>query len=340
MSGTIDMKRIKTALLGAGRIGQEHGRNLVSIPFVDLAIICDPVVEAAKVLQNQLRIEAIVEDPESIFRDSTIQAVVICTPTDTHADLIERAAKAGKAIFCEKPVALELVKTQKALETVSSTGVPFQIGFQRRYDSGFAECYRRIKNGELGRLDQFRAVGRDPEPPPKGYLAKSGGLFLDQAIHEFDIARFLMGEVEKVQAWGSARFSVDARDLGDVDTAVTLLQFKSGALGVIENARQSAYGYDIVTEVFGEKGKILVQAELKTPLRYYGQEGGQFDHYPFFLDRFKEAYKNELESFYRAISCSETPTPGVQDAMESLRIGIAVTRSWKENRAVNIDEVI
>jgi myo-inositol 2-dehydrogenase / D-chiro-inositol 1-dehydrogenase len=333
-------KRIRTALIGAGRIAREHGRNLTSFPGVQLAVICDPILEVAQSLQRVLRIPQILETPDPIFSDPDIHAVVICTPTDTHADLIEQAAEAGKAIFCEKPVALDLKRTAKALEIVKTTGVPFQIGFQRRFDMGFSEAERRIVAGELGRLDQFRSVGRDPAPPPKAYLAKSGGLFLDQAIHEFDMARFLMGEIEEVQAWGTTRFSADARELGDVDTATTLLRFKSGALGVIENSRQAVYGYDIVTEVFGEKGKIVIQAEPRTPIRHYRKEGYQLDHYHFFMDRFREAFRSELEAFFTAVSRDLVPSPGVVDAYESLRIGVAATRSWKENRVVKLSEVV
>jgi myo-inositol 2-dehydrogenase/D-chiro-inositol 1-dehydrogenase len=253
--------------------------------------------------------------------------------------LIEAAAETGKAVFCEKPVALDLSRTQQALATVAEKGVAFQIGFQRRFDSGYAEAKRRIEAGVLGRLDQFRTVGRDPAPPPKEYLAKSGGLFLDQAIHEFDIARFLMGDVTEVSAWGTVRFHPDAEEFDDVDTATTLLRFASGALGVVENSRRAVYGYDIVTEVFGENGKILVQAEPKTPLREYNKDGYRLDHYHFFMDRFGPAFRAELEAFFHAISNGKPPTPGPNDALESLKIALAATRSLKEGRSVKLTEI-
>ena len=253
--------------------------------------------------------------------------------------MIERAAKSKKAVFCEKPVALDLARTAEALEVVRANGVSFQIGFQRRFDSGYAEAKRRVEAGDLGRIDQFRAVGRDPGPPPKEYLAKSGGLFIDQAIHEFDMARFLAGEVDEVYAWGAVRFSEDAAAVGDVDTATTLLRFKSGALGVIENSRRAAYGYDIVTEIFGLHGKIVIQAEPKTPLRHYSESGYQMDHFHFFMDRFGPAFRAELEAFFRCVAEGAEPSPGVADAMESLKISVAATKSWKEGRPVKISEV-
>jgi myo-inositol 2-dehydrogenase/D-chiro-inositol 1-dehydrogenase len=331
--------RIRAALIGAGRIGQEHARNLVSLPQVEVAIVCDPRIEAAKMLLPVVRAEKVTDSTDEVLSRSDIDSVIICTPTDTHAALIEAAAEAGKAIFCEKPVALELGRTQKALAKVAEKGVPFQIGFQRRFDTGYAEAKRRIEERELGRLDQFRTVGRDPGPPPREYLEKCGGLFLDQAIHEFDIARFLMGDVTEVSAWGTVRFHPDAQELGDVDTATTFLRFSSGALGVVENSRQAVYGYDIVTEVFGENGKLVIQAEPKTPLRHYHKDGYKLDHYHFFMDRFGPAFRAELEGFFNAIANGNPPSPGSKDALESLKIALAATRSLKESRSVKLTEI-
>jgi myo-inositol 2-dehydrogenase/D-chiro-inositol 1-dehydrogenase len=331
--------RITVGLLGAGRIGQEHAKNLASLPQVEVAVVCDPRIEAAEAIRPLVRAREITASPEQVVGRNDVDAVVICTPTDTHAALIEAAAETGKAIFCEKPVALDLTITQRALATVAKKGVAFQIGFQRRFDTGYAEARRRIEGGELGRLDQFRTVGRDPAPPPRAYLEKSGGLFLDQAIHEFDIARFLMGEVAEVNAWGSVRFHPDAGEFGDVDTATTLLRFSSGALGVVENSRRAVYGYDMVTEVFGEHGKLVVQAEPKTPLRHYHKDGYSLDHYHFFMDRFGPAFRAELEACFDAVRNGTPPSPGPGDALESLKIALAATISLKEKRAVKITEV-
>src|ERR1700736_3841953 len=198
--------KITVALIGAGRIGLEHARNLASLPEGQVALVCDPLIEAAKRVGPLARAAAITDSPEEVFSRSDIEAVVICTPTNTHAEMIERAANSKKAVFCEKPVALDLKRTREALEVVRANGVPFQIGFQRRFDTGYAEAKRRLDAGALGRIDQFRAVGRDPGPPPREYLAKSGGLFIDQAIHEFDLARFLAVGVGEGCFGGAVRF--------------------------------------------------------------------------------------------------------------------------------------
>jgi myo-inositol 2-dehydrogenase / D-chiro-inositol 1-dehydrogenase len=335
----MNTKRIRVALLGAGRIGQEHARTLIGSPQVSLVTVCDARLEAAQQIVAKAPGATAISDTAEVFSSKDIDAVVICTPTGSHADLIEAGARTGKAVFCEKPVALDLERTKKALKLVNESGIPFQIGFQRRFDTGYAEARRKIDRNLIGRIDQFRSVGRDPAPPPREYLETSGGLFLDQMIHEIDLARFLVGEVESVAAWGAARFSKDAADFGDVDTATTLLRFKNGALGVIENSRRAIYGYDIVTEVFGERGKLVVHAERKSPLRHYREGGSEEDHFYFFMDRFKDAFQAELESFFACVQEGRPPAPGAVDAAEALRIGIAATRSFKEGREVRLEEI-
>jgi myo-inositol 2-dehydrogenase / D-chiro-inositol 1-dehydrogenase len=329
--------KLRVALLGAGRIGQEHSRTLIANPRVQVVAVCDPRLEAARQMAATIPGATATDESREILASSGVDAIIICTPTDTHAELIEEGAHAHKAVFCEKPVALDLQRTKQALRVVEESGVPFQIGFQRRFDSGYAEARKRIT--QLGRIDQFRTVGRDPGPPPKEYLAKSGGLFLDQAIHEFDIARFLVGEVQSVFAAGAVRFSQDAAELGDVDTATTILNFENGALGVIENSRRAVYGYDIVTEVFGEAGKLVVQAERKTPLRFFREGGSEQDHHYFFMDRFRDAFRAELEAFFTAVLERKKPTPGAADALGALRIGLAATRSQKLGRVVKLEEI-
>jgi myo-inositol 2-dehydrogenase/D-chiro-inositol 1-dehydrogenase len=331
--------KLRVALLGAGRIGQEHSKSLIADPRVQVVAVCDPRLEAARKMAAAIPGATATDQTAEILSSREVDAVVICTPTDSHAELIEESARKNKAIFCEKPVALDLERTKRALAIVKESGVPFQIGFQRRFDSGYAEARKRIEQGLLGRIDQFRAVGRDPGPPPKEYLAKSGGLFLDQAIHDFDLARFLVGEVESVFAVGVARFSQDAAELGDVDTATTILRFKNGALGVIENSRRAVYGYDIVTEVFGERGKLVVQAERKTPLRFFREGGSEQDHHHFFMDRFGDAFRAELESFFTAVLERTSPSPGAADAIGALRIGLAATQSQKLGRLVQLQEI-
>jgi myo-inositol 2-dehydrogenase/D-chiro-inositol 1-dehydrogenase len=334
------------ALLGSGRMGIEHARNLLGLAHARVVAVADPLQTARDAAQALTRAERSYADPEAAIADPNVDAVVIVTPTNTHADLIEAAAHAGKAVFCEKPIALTLERTERCLAAIERAGVPFQIGFQRRHDPAYARAKEKLAAGEVGRIDQFRAVGRDPAPPSLDYLKVSGGQFLDQGVHDFDLARFMVGEVEEVMAWGAVRVDERIGELGDSDTATTMLRFKNGALGVIENSRQSVYGYDIVTEVFGEKGKLLVDETPKTGLRHYtagaipGGDGRiEVDHYRFFMDRFRDAYRLELEAFLHSLVAGTAPTPGPREALESLRLALAATLSFREGRPVKLSEV-
>ena len=338
------MKLFGVALLGCGRMGLEHARTLNGIGNVKVVAVADPHAEARAAAKALTRAEFDFVNPEDAITAPGVDVVLIVTPTPTHAPLIEAAARAGKAIFCEKPVALDLARTKAALEVVRQAGVPFQIGFNRRFDPPFALAKQKLLAGELGEIRQFRATGRDPAPPPLEYLSISGGQFIDQAVHDLDIARFLVGEVDEVLVWGTAH-NPEIAALSDSDTTTTLLRFKNGAIGVIENSRTSAYGYDVSTEIFGTHGKLALDATPKTPLWHYGQtpDGtGQLsaDHYHFFMDRFAVAYKLELEAFFKSLEAGTPPNPSSDDAYQSLRLAVAVTRSYKEKRAVRLEEVV
>jgi myo-inositol 2-dehydrogenase/D-chiro-inositol 1-dehydrogenase len=333
------MERIGVALLGAGRMGQEHAKNLSSLPNVKVVVVADPILESAKKAQILAKAEKVSDDPESAILDPNVEAVIIVTPTNTHAHYIKLSAKNKKAIFCEKPVALELPETEDAIKIVEEMNVPFQIGFQRRYDPAYSKAKELIEEGRLGKLEQFSSLTRDPAPPSMEYLKVSGGIFVDMAIHDFDIARFLIGEIEEIMAWGNVLIDQRIAELGDVDTAITLLKFKDGALGVVENSRRAVYGYDIRVEVHGEKGKIVLEDLPKTHLWYHSDKGFSADQYYFFMDRFKEAYRLEIEAFFKAISEGKKPTPGPKDAIESLKISLAAKKSFMEKRAIKIEEI-
>jgi myo-inositol 2-dehydrogenase / D-chiro-inositol 1-dehydrogenase len=337
---------IGVAVLGVGRMGQEHARNLLGIGNARVVAIADPFESARAAAQTMTRAEKTYAEPEEAIADPNVDAVIIVTPTNTHADLIELAANSGKAIFCEKPVALGLERTQQALEVVKAKGVPFQIGFNRRFDPPYALAKQKLLAGEIGAIEQFISVMRDPAPPTLEYVKISGGMFLDQSIHELDCARFLVGEVEEVSAWGGVLIDPTIGELGDVDTGMISLRFKNGALGVIQNSRRSVYGYDVRTEVFGSKGKLVMDATPKTPLTQFGpgpsaSGDGKFesDHFRFFMDRFRDAYRLEIEAFIHCLETGSGPTPGTFDALESLRLGVAATRSLKEGRPIKLSEV-
>ncbi|HEY5740977.1 MAG TPA: Gfo/Idh/MocA family oxidoreductase, partial [Terrimicrobiaceae bacterium] len=269
----------------------------------------------------------------------SVDAVVISTPTDTHARLIELSSKAGKAVFSEKPIALDLAETQRVVQIVKEQKVPVQLGFMRRFDPGYAKAKAMIEAGELGKLETFRALSRDTYPPSYEFLLGSGGLFLDMSVHDLDLARFLVGEVEEVYSWGGVLIDERFARANDADTAVTLLKFKNGVLGVTETSRRSNWGYDIRTEVAGAKGKVVVEAPQKTPLMFANDFRSSFDHFENFPDRFEVAYRLELEAFFDALRKNRPPSPGPEDALETLRLAVAVTKSWREQRPVKVSEV-
>jgi myo-inositol 2-dehydrogenase/D-chiro-inositol 1-dehydrogenase len=333
------MSTFGVAFIGVGRMGITHLRNLSAIPDVRVVIVADAKLEAAKQGQAVARAERATDDVEAAITDPAVDAVVIVTPTPTHAHLIEIAANAGKAIWCEKPIALDLERIRRIVALVNARGVPVQIGFMRRFDPGYAAAKRKIEAGALGRIETFRALSRDTYPPPLKFIERSGGIFLDMAVHDLDLARYLVGEVAEVQAWGATLIDERFAQAGDVDTAVTLLRFENGALGVVETSRRSAWGYDIRTEIAGAQGKLVVEAHQKTPLIFSREFGFEGDHFESFPDRFEAAYRLEMAAFFEALQAGRRPDPGPEDALETLRLAIAATRSWREGRAVRVQEI-
>jgi predicted dehydrogenase len=271
-----------------------------------------------------------------VLRDDDIRAVLLTTPTPTHAELIERAARAGKAIFVEKPVASTLREAEAVLSVLRETGVPCQVGFQRRYDPAYAAAKRRIEAGELGRLETFRAISRDPFPPPLKFLRTSGGMLVDMGIHDFDSARFFMGEVETVYAVGRAVRDPSLAEHGLYDLAVALLTFESGALGTLENALNASYGYEIVADILGETGKFHLEKRQQTHLEAWSAAGVSHDYPAHFDERFPEAYKAEVVAFARNVLAGEPVSPDAEDATKSLRLALAAQHSLRTGRAVHV----
>lgn len=330
---------IGVAFLGVGRMGETHLRSLAGLSGVRVVVVADPRLEAAERGKAISGAEEAMTDIEKAIAHPAVDAVVIITPTDTHARLLELAAQAGKAVFSEKPIALDLAETTRVVNVIAERGIPVQLGFMRRFDPGYARAKQKIEAGELGRIELFRALSRDTYPPSLEFLLGSGGIFLDMAVHDFDLARFLVGEVEEVQAWGTVLVDERFAKAKDADTAVTLLKFVNGALGVVETSRHSSWGYDIRTEIAGAVGKIVVEAPQKTPLLFAKDFGSSFDHFENFPDRFAAAYRLELEAFFTALQQGRQPSPGPQDALETLRLALAATQSWREARPVKISEI-
>jgi myo-inositol 2-dehydrogenase/D-chiro-inositol 1-dehydrogenase len=330
---------IGVAFLGVGRMGETHLRNLVGLSRVQVVAVADPNREAAERGKMISNAEVALTNIEEAITHRGVDAVVIVTPTETHARLIELAINAGKAVFSEKPIALDLAETNRVVRLAQQRGALVQIGFMRRFDPGYASAKARIDAGELGKLETFRALSRDTYPPSLNFLKSSGGLFLDMAVHDLDLARFLVGEIEEVQAWGAVLIDERFSQAGDVDTATTLLRFQNGVLGVMETSRHSNWGYDIRTEVAGAVGKVVVEAPQKTPLLFAREFSSTFDHFENFPDRFEKAYQLQLQSFFKDLQEGKRPSPGPEDALETLRLAVAVTTSWKEKRPIKISEI-
>jgi myo-inositol 2-dehydrogenase/D-chiro-inositol 1-dehydrogenase len=335
-----DPNDIGVAVLGAGRMGQTHVRTMAAIPNAHVVVVADPDEDAAARGRDLARAQRASTDPLEAIHDPLVDAVIVVTPTSTHATLIETALRAGKAVWTEKPIAQDLTETARIVDLWHATGIPVQVGFMRRFDPGYVRAKALIDSGELGRIEQFRAYSRDTHPPPLEFLLTSGGSFLDMAVHDLDLARFLVGEVEEVHAWASVLFDERFAKADDFDTAVTMLRFHNGALGVIETARHSAWGYDIRTEVAGAVGKVVVDGAQKTPATHLRRVGSEGDLFADFTDRFEVAYRRELEAFFADLGAGVAPTPGPDDALETLRLAVATTRSWREGRPVRVDQVV
>jgi myo-inositol 2-dehydrogenase/D-chiro-inositol 1-dehydrogenase len=333
--------RLKVGLIGAGRIGRVHAENLVyRIPEADLVAVSDIFVEAAERLAAELGVTAY-QDHRRIFEDERVDAVLICSSTDTHAQFIEDAAEAGKHIFCEKPIALDLGKIDRALAAVEQAGVKLQIGFNRRFDPSFRRVQEIVAAGEIGEPHILRITSRDPAPPPIEYVRVSGGIFLDMTIHDFDMARFLMGrDVESVCAAGEVLVDPAIGQAGDVDTAVITLRFVGGSLGVIDNSRKAVYGYDQRVEVFGSGGMVSADNAFPNTVQICNARHVHRDlPLNFFMERYSESYANEIRAFVECIVQDTLPPVTGLDGRIPVVMGYAAKRSLAEGRPVRLDEI-
>lgn len=335
------MEPLNIALLGAGRIGQVHAANLMSrVPGARLYAIADVSAEAAERCAKQHGIAIAVDQYQRLLADPQVHAVAVCTSTDTHAQIIVEAAQAGKHIFCEKPIAQTLASIDHALAAVSSAGVTLQIGFNRRFDSSFMRARAAVVNGEVGRLERIHIISRDPAPPPISYVKVSGGLFLDMTIHDFDMVRFLTGdEVEELFVMADSLVDPEIGAAGDVDTAVIMLRFKSGAIGTIENSRRAVYGYDQRVELFGSGGAIRTENQYPNSALVSDAQGVRRDlPYYFFLERYHESFAAELRAFVSAIQHGTPAAVTGYDGRVPVVMGLAAARSVRERRPVRLDE--
>jgi myo-inositol 2-dehydrogenase/D-chiro-inositol 1-dehydrogenase len=336
-------EQLRIGVIGAGRIGKIHAENIARfIPRARLAGIADIKLTAEQeAWAKGLGARIVSKDPGDLLKDPGIQGVIICSSTDTHADLTIAAARAGKHIFCEKPVDLTAAKVKGALEAVKQAGVKLQIGFNRRFDHNFARIREYTLAGEIGQVHLVKITSRDPAPPPPAYVAVSGGIFLDMMIHDFDMARFQAGsEITEVYAAGAVLVDPEIGKAGDVDTALVTLKFANGAIGVIDNSRKAVYGYDQRVEVFGSKGAAAAENDLPNTVKFSGEAGvrGEKPLY-FFLERYKDAFINEMVSFINAVADGKPVAVTGEDGLEDMYAALAAGKSLKEKRPVAVSEV-
>jgi myo-inositol 2-dehydrogenase/D-chiro-inositol 1-dehydrogenase len=330
------MRTITVGVLGAGRIGRLHVNNLLRMPGVRVKAIADPYVDFSDWPPDALTTGT---DPGIVLDDAEIEAVLICSPTPTHAPLTEAVASAGKHVFCEKPIDLDPVRIRRSLEVVDAAGVKLQVGFNRRFDPTFSRVRRAVTDGEVGDIQIVKITSRDPEAPPVSYVESSGGIFLDMTIHDFDMVRYVTGsEVEEVYAMGAVLIDPAIGEAGDVDTAVTTLKMANGALAVIENSRQAVYGYDQRVEVFGSKGSAEAGNETANRVILSTDSGVRSDNpLYFFLQRYQASFVAELEAFFASIRDDRDPPVGGRDGLMSVLVGLAAAQSLTENRPVKIE---
>ncbi len=336
------MKKINVAVAGLGRIGKIHLRNLSrNFPEIKVIAVMD-VFDESKSIADEFNVPVFVKNFDELLAVPGVDAVVICSPTDTHADYVVKAAKAGKHIFCEKPLDLSLDLVKEVLAIVEQCGVKLMLGFNRRFDPEFKKIRQLVINDAVGDVQIVKITSRDPGPPPVSYVKVSGGMFLDMTIHDFDMARYISGkQVKEVYAKGAVMVDPEIGKAGDIDTAVITLTFEDDTMAVIDNCRKAVYGYDQRLEVFGSKGMAQAENNFPNNHKLYSASGVSGDlPLHFFLERYDASYNQEIREFIDAlVTGGDMPVDGT-DGLLSIAIGLAAKKSVAENRPVKISEIL
>ena len=334
--------RLAIGLIGAGRLGRVYARDLASrIAETRLVAIADPVEGVAKEVATEFDVPRYYADPLALIDDPAVDAIVIVSPTHTHREIVIAAASRKKPTFCEKPPALSLDEVAEMREAVSSSGMFLQMGCMRRFDAGYASAKRQIEDGRIGTPLVFKSTSRDPFRPSLEYAnpKSSGGMLLDMGIHDFDLARWFMGDVRTVSTIGATIAYPELATVGDIDNAVASLTFASGKLGVVDLSRSGIYGYDISTEILGLEGTLKIGYLRETPVMLLTKNSVAHDTVPYFMERFRDAYTTQLQNFAQNVQ-QERPAPiTIEDGMEALRIGVAATRAHETGRSVVVSAI-
>lgn len=334
--------KLNVGVIGLGRLGQVYASDLAHlVPNANLIAVADEQGQIAESFAKENGVPKWYSNHHDLISDNEIDAVAIITPTSTHRDVIIEAAERGKAIFCEKPISTSLEESREIIKVIGKTGAFLQMGFQRRFDTGYIVAKRKIEEGVIGQPVVLKSTSRDPFAPPMEFCdpAKSGGLITDLGIHDFDVARMLMGEVDSVYSIGGALAYPELKKIGDIDNAVVSLSFEDGSLGVVDLSRNAVFGYDIRAEVQGTKGTLIVGYLRETPLTIMTREGVTHDVVPHFMGRFGDAYLAQIKDFTSNVIQEKEPTLTAADATAALIISIAATRSYKEHIPVKIRDI-
>ncbi|MDO5092035.1 MAG: inositol 2-dehydrogenase [Propionibacteriaceae bacterium] len=327
------------AMIGAGRIAGAHANSFTQNDDAALLWVADPIQEAAEHIAARVGAKA-TGDVQAAIKDPAVDAVLICAPTPLHVELIKDAVAAGKAVLCEKPVDLDLALASQLQKTLSPDA-RVMMGFNRRFDPSFAEIHARTEAGELGKLEQVLVTSRDPGLAPKEYLASSGGIFKDMTIHDFDMVRFFLPDIVEVEAMGQNVIDPVVAELSDFDGVMVTLRSASGAIAMIVNSRRATFGYDQRLEVFGEKGMLQAHNHLPTSVRSYGADHCErtASYLPFFLERYAQAYKQELQAFLRALADDSAFSPSLTDGVEALRLAVAAEQAARTGTRVSVESI-
>jgi len=334
--------RLAVGLIGVGRLGRVYARDLSGrIPETRLVAIADPAGPLAKEVAEEFDVPRHYADPFALIDDPSVDAVVIVTPTHTHREIVVAAAARRKPTFCEKPPALALDEVAAMQRAIASSGMFFQMGFMRRFDAGYATAHRQIQEGRIGTPLVFKATSRDPFRPSLEYAnpKSSGGMLIDMGIHDFDLARWFMGEVQTVSAIGATIAYPELATVGDIDNAIASLTFASGKLGVVDLTRSGIYGYDISTEILGLEGTIKIGYLRETPVTVLTKNNVAHDTVPYFMERFRDAYTEQLQNFAQNVLQGRAAPITIEDGLEALRIGVAATRARQSGAPVTVAEV-
>jgi inositol 2-dehydrogenase len=334
--------RLKVGLIGLGRLGRIYARDLATrIPETRLVAVSDTDEAALRDVAGLYDVASAHRDPEKLLDDAQVEAVVIASPTHTHAALSVAAAGTGKAIFCEKPPALSLAETDRMKAAVSRPGVFFQMGFMRRFDPGYAAAKKKVLEGLIGTPVVFKSSSRDPHRTTLEYAnpKSSGGMIMDMGIHDFDLARFFMGDVKSVTAIGGTLAYPELKTVGDIDNAIVSLVFGDDRLGVVDLSRNGIYGYDISTELLGTEGTLRIGYIRETAVLVMTKNNVAHDTVPYFMERFDKAYTAQLQDFARNVIEGRPPSITIDDGIAAIRVALAAERARQTGKAVAPDEV-